>query len=279
MKDDLAAARKSGVTIWWLGQAGFLIYCKGVRILVDPYLSDYLAVKYAGKEFPHRRMMSPPIAPGELRGVSWYLCTHAHSDHMDPGTLPVVAKNNPDCRFVAPRAEVSTAMARGVPENRLVPVDDGETIDLSKGLKVEVLPSAHEELVKDEAGHSRFLGYLLKLDGIVIYHSGDCVPFPGLLERLIAAGVDLALLPVNGRDEYRRLRNLAGNFTLVEAVKLCRDANIPFMLAHHVGMFEFNTLPKKDLLAGVDLAKPDVQMIMPDVSVRYEVRRNKKAGM
>ncbi len=275
LKDDLADAGNIGVNLWWLGQAGFLFSCNGVRILVDPYLSDVLAVKYAGQEFPHRRMMPPPIAPGELRGVDWYLCTHAHSDHMDPGTLPVVAENNPGCRFVVPRAEVSTALARGVPENRVVPVDAGETVELGQDSKIEVWPAAHEDLAKDDAGHFRFLGYLLRLDGISIYHSGDCVPFPGLLRRLVEARVDLGVLPVNGRDEYRRLRKVPGNFTLAEAVALCREARIPFLLAHHVGMFDFNTLAEAELRAVAESAKPEVRMLLPDISVRYELRRSK----
>ena len=274
LKDELACAGNIGVNLWWLGQAGFLLSCNGVRILVDPYLSDTLAGKYAGQEFPHRRLMPPPIAPEELRGVDWCLCTHAHSDHMDPGTLPAVAKNNPGCRFVVPRAEVSTALARGAPESRAVPVDSGETVELGQGATLEVWPSAHEDLAKDEAGHFRFLGYLLRLDGIAIYHSGDCVPFPGLLQRLVEARVDLGLLPVNGRDEYRRLRKVPGNFTLAEAVALCRDAGIPFLLAHHVGMFDFNTLAESELRAGAESAKPEVRMLLPDVAVRYEVRRS-----
>jgi L-ascorbate metabolism protein UlaG (beta-lactamase superfamily) len=276
LKDDLADAGFSGVNLWWLGQAGFILSCNGVRILVDPYLSDTLAVKYAGQELPHRRMISPPIAPNKLRGVDWYLCTHAHSDHMDPGTLPAVAANNPGCRFLVPRAEVSTALARGVPEDRVVPVDSGETVELGHGSIVEVWPSAHEDLAKDEAGHFRYLGYLLRLDGIAIYHSGDCVPYPGLLRRLVEARVELGLLPVNGRDEYRRQRKVPGNFTLAEAVALCRDAKIPFLLAHHVGMFDFNTVSEADLLAGAASAAPEVRMLLPDVSIRYELREEQE---
>ncbi|HWP68417.1 MAG TPA: hypothetical protein VN437_03870, partial [Rectinemataceae bacterium] len=37
----------------WLGQAGFLMETGGIRILVDPYLSDSLAEKYRGKQYPH----------------------------------------------------------------------------------------------------------------------------------------------------------------------------------------------------------------------------------
>lgn len=36
------------VSVWWLGQAGFCLRWRGLRIAVDPYLSDSLARKYAG---------------------------------------------------------------------------------------------------------------------------------------------------------------------------------------------------------------------------------------
>ena len=116
------------VTLHWLGQAGFALRWEGNLLLIDPYLSDFLAEKYRGQEFPHRRMMPPPVAPGELRGVGCVLCTHRHSDHMDPGTLPGIAKGNPDCGFVVPRAEVRHAVSIGLTEARLRPMDAGESI-------------------------------------------------------------------------------------------------------------------------------------------------------
>jgi len=57
--------------------------------LIDPYLSDFLAEKYQGAEFPHLRMMQAPIEPSRLADLDWVFCTHRHSDHMDPGTLPI----------------------------------------------------------------------------------------------------------------------------------------------------------------------------------------------
>lgn len=42
----------------WLGQAGFALRAEGCRWLVDPYLSDFLAQKYRGSEFPHDRLMA-----------------------------------------------------------------------------------------------------------------------------------------------------------------------------------------------------------------------------
>jgi L-ascorbate metabolism protein UlaG (beta-lactamase superfamily) len=273
LRDDLAAVRRSdGVDLWWLGQACFLVRAGVLRLVIDPYLSDSLAVKYRGREFAHERMMPPPIAPGELRGLHWCLCTHAHSDHMDPGTLPAVAAQNPACRFVVPRAERETALQRGIPPDRLVTVEAGETLELGEGAVLEALPSAHETVMRDAAGQVRHLGYVLRLEGVVLYHSGDCVPYPGLEALLARVCPGVALLPVNGRDEVRSRQGIAGNFTLTEAVALCREARVPFLLAHHTGMFAFNTVSGEDLEAGLAAVAPGVTVLPSRLGICYEIK-------
>ncbi len=120
MADDLARPARAGVArLWWLGQAGFAFRAGGFCGMIDPYLSDALGAKYAGTEKPHARMMPSPIAPEAARSLGVVLCSHAHSDHMDPGSLGAIARNNPGCLFVVPEPEVETALARGVPPERI----------------------------------------------------------------------------------------------------------------------------------------------------------------
>ena len=104
LAEHLAGQPADGVSLYWLGQAGFLIRAGGRTLLIDPYLSDSLAEKYRGTRFPHERMMPPPIAIGELPPVDCVLVTHQHTDHMDPQTLAPIAKAFPACRFIVPRA-------------------------------------------------------------------------------------------------------------------------------------------------------------------------------
>jgi len=94
--------------------------------MIDPYLSDSLADKYKGKEFPHIRMAPPPIRPKEINKLDFVLCTHRHSDHMDPGTLPVLAKNNRGCLFIIPRSEQKAAIERGIPLTQIRPINADE---------------------------------------------------------------------------------------------------------------------------------------------------------
>ena len=80
--------------------------------MIDPYLSDTLAAKYAKTPYSHRRLSSPPATPDELGAVDLVLCTHHHTDHMDPGTLAPLARRLPGLRFVVPAASAALAQDR-----------------------------------------------------------------------------------------------------------------------------------------------------------------------
>jgi L-ascorbate metabolism protein UlaG (beta-lactamase superfamily) len=240
------------IDLGWLGQAGFLVQTAGRVILIDPYLSDSLATKYRGREFAHERLMAAPIALDEIGGaqmcrLDFVLCTHRHSDHMDPETLCAIAVQQPGCRFVLPAAEVGHAVSLGLPADRIVPIDARDTLSLGDSVTVKAIPAAHESFQQDAAGRHRFLGYVVKTGCLTLYHSGDTVVYPGLAATLADEAIDCALLPVNGRDAYRASRGVPGNMTAVEAIDLCNAAGIPLLVPHHFGMFAFNTASPADL--------------------------------
>lgn len=231
----------------WLGQAGFLLTWRdgddSRSLLIDGYLSDSLAMKYRGELFPHERMLEAPLQVWELPRLEAALSTHKHTDHMDPGTLQPLFASQADAVFIAPRAEQAEAAARsGLQPDRMRLVDEGEEVSLPVGVMVHAVPAAHEQLDLDDEGRHRYLGYVIRFPDVTIYHSGDCVPYSGQAELLAGLGVDVALLPVNGRDDYRRNNGVPGNFSYPEAVALCGAAGIPELVPHHWGMFSFNTV-------------------------------------
>ncbi len=241
---DLTA---DAVAFAWLGQAGFAVRAAGRRLLIDPYLSDHLAHKYAGKEFPHVRLMPSPVDAGALRDLDLVLCSHRHGDHMDPVALPEVARNNPHCRFVVPRAEREHALSVGLDASRLISVNAGEPVRVSETFEIRVIASAHETLQTNSRGEHHFLGFILRAGNITLYHSGDCVVYEGLAQRLREERVDVALLPVNGRDAALTARGVAGNMSFAEARDLCAAAGIGLLVPHHFGMFAFNTADPAEL--------------------------------
>lgn len=242
LAERLAKGPGDGVSLYWLGQAGFVIDADGKRIVIDPYLSDSLAGKYRNSPYSHARMAPPPITPDEIGAIDLVLCTHHHTDHMDGETLTALAARQPHLKFVVPAASVELAMQRiGVGTSRLILVDAGLQCEV-EGISVTVLRAAHETLERDAEGRYRFLGYGLAFGGVKIFHSGDTVPFDGQVEEIRSFHPDLALLPVNGRSDTLSKAGFAGNFMLEEAILLCERCKIDSMIAHHYGMFAFNTV-------------------------------------
>lgn len=176
---------RGAVLLHWLGQAGFVVTAGPHRVLIDPYLSDSLAEKHRGTTYPHERLMPAPVRLGELGHIDLVLATHHHTDHMDPGTLAPLAAQQPGLCFVVPEASRDEALRRtGASLDRLVLMDAGRTVEPLPGLTVTGVRAAHEELEQDQAGHHRFLGYVLRFGmfgptPVVLFHSGDTVPFAG----------------------------------------------------------------------------------------------------
>ncbi|MCC8166260.1 MAG: MBL fold metallo-hydrolase [Planctomycetes bacterium] len=244
-------AQRGAVNIFWLGQAGFAIRSANSLIVIDPYLSDSLAKKYRSARFKHTRLMDAPIRPDELRGVDAVLSPHAHSDHLDPGSVGTIMALNPDCSLICPARVVPTALERGADRDRTVGMRAFEIHRLGSVL-LEMLPSAHENLDVDAEGDTAYAGFVVETNGIRLYHSGDCVLYDGLPEILRERNIAVALLPVNGRDARRRENGIPGNFTLDEAAELCLAADIGYLIPHHFGLFDFNTVPPDAIASGLE---------------------------
>ncbi|MCP8894801.1 MBL fold metallo-hydrolase [Shinella daejeonensis] len=274
LAERLAMPPAGDIRLYWLGQAGFAIVGDGYRIVIDPYLSDSLAEKYRGKHFEHERMMPAPIRPADLGPVDLVLVTHQHTDHMDPETLGPLATASPACRFLVPRAAIEAAGTRiGVGDERLIAIDAGEQVEPLPGLRITAVRAAHETLERTAEGWHRFLGYVIETGGVRIYHSGDTIPFEGLAEEIAPLAIDLALLPVNGRSDELLKAGIAGNLTLEEACRLAERIGAGDMIAHHYGMFAFNTADPAAIDAKSAAADCGAQVHRAKLSVEYRLSR------
>jgi L-ascorbate metabolism protein UlaG (beta-lactamase superfamily) len=258
--------------LYWLGQAGFLFRSPGLTWAIDPYLSDRLAEKYRNHGFSHERMMPAPLSVAELPEFDFVFCTHHHGDHLDGPTLEWVAANRPCTRFVVPAGIAAEVSRLALPAERVLWAEANRPITLAPDFEVTPVPAAHEEFGYDAAGRHRFLGYVFQCGPLKLYHSGDTVPYDGLTGRIAALGPDLALLPVNGRRRDLSERNIAGNFSLAEAIELCRCAGVPAMMAHHFGMFAFNTIDPALIDVAARAAAPSVKVLKAETGVCYRLR-------
>lgn len=243
---DVHTASPDKIHLWWLGQSGYLVKYAGSHLLIDPYLSDSLTQKYAGTDKPHVRMTERVIAPERLDFIDVVTSSHNHTDHLDGETLIPIMSINPNLTVIIPQANVAFAAERlKVPADRLTPIrTDSDPISVGP-FTFEAIPSAHESLETDEHGDHKFIGYLISVGGRTIYHSGDACLYDGLIERLRKWKIDLALLPINGRDPKR---GVAGNYSAAEAVLLAKTIQAGLLVPCHYGMFEFNSVSPDEFI-------------------------------
>ena len=106
--------------IVYLGQAGLLFDTNGMRILVDPYLSDSVAENEPSK---HRR------TPVDGRFLDLrpdiVICTHAHRDHCDLQTLEHYFTFSSEILLLAPRNAWEIVRDFGGERNNYVLFDAG----------------------------------------------------------------------------------------------------------------------------------------------------------
>lgn len=218
--------------VWWLGQSGFLCQCEGRHLLFDPYLSDSLTRKYAQTDKPHVRMTELTIDPGRLDFIDVVTSSHNHTDHLDGETLKALFQSNPDLALALPEANRELAAKRLNHDGaKFVGFAEGDTKEVN-GFAFTAIPAAHEERTP------AFLGFVVRIGPWTVYHSGDTLMFPELVEALRRHPIDLAFLPINGRKPERRV---AGNLDGREAAELAHAIGARMVVPCHYDMFTFNT--------------------------------------
>jgi L-ascorbate metabolism protein UlaG (beta-lactamase superfamily) len=161
------------VEIKWLGHAGFLI--KNSKIIyIDPY-----------------------NIPEDSEKADIILITHSHYDHCSVADIRKIIKEGTkivltaDCQSKITRLDVPI---------KIEIIEPNQEVDL-RNMSVLALPAYNIDKhfhPKEEA----WVGYLLKMNGVVVYHAGDTDVIPEM-QNLTGHGHKdkklVALLPVGGR--------------------------------------------------------------------------------
>lgn len=213
---------------WWLGQHSFIVKLGETVLLIDPFLMER-----------GDRNVPPLFKPEDAASiVDLVLCTHDHTDHIDPAAIPGLAAET-DARFVAPAAHRERMRSLDVPPDRLFVLDDGEVADLAE-VRIHAIKASHEFFDQTDEGHFPFLGYVIEGGGRIVYHAGDTVWWEGLQSRLRRWDIDVAFVPINGRDARRYAKDIFGNMTYQEAADLVGGLQVKLVVPAHFDMFDKN---------------------------------------
>lgn len=248
-----------GLQITYLGQCCFLLEAEGVKIVTDPYLSDYVDKNHEGWS----RAYAPPCTLKELQ-PDLILISHSHDDHMDPETLGTYKKDGGNAAIAAPAPE--TGLLHEIGFSRVIEARAEHEINF-RGVTVMPIACAHTTLDTDENGRFRNLSYLIDFGENCVFFGGDMSLYDGLEERILLENCDLLILPCNGRDAERTAQGIIGNTTAEEAARLAASLAVPFVPAHH-DLYSCNGRPTEEIIAAAKDAMAEIHILAPTESLR-----------
>ncbi len=199
--------------ITWLGQAGLLFETSGMKIMVDPYLSNSVV----------------NINPNNYRRVpvderffdvkpDVMIFTHNHLDHYDPDTVKYFIGENTAVTVLAPWSvwnEVKQFGGKGnnyICFNRKTEWTEGEV---------------RFRAVKAEHSDEYAIGVIMEAEGQVYYITGDTLYNETIFEDL-PKQIDVVFLPVNG---------LGNNMNMTDAERFCERVGAK-AVPMHCGLFD-----------------------------------------
>lgn len=153
------------IEIKWLGHDGFIL-SNSKKIFIDPY-----KIQESGDK------------------ADILLITHTHPDHASIEDMKKIYKSG--TKIIGPIGLLS--MTRVLGDVDFTMLEPGKEIE-SDGIKISAVPAYNTNKQfhpKDEG----WMGYLVEIDGIKIYHAGDT----DLINEMKNISCDIALLPVSGK--------------------------------------------------------------------------------
>jgi L-ascorbate 6-phosphate lactonase len=217
MLQEMALQVPAGaVRLWWLGQAGFAFKTPDGHVFyVDPYLSDACEPLHG-----FVRLSLAPVAAQDVV-ADWMIFTHEHTDHLDPDAVPVIARNNPECRFAGPAACKPVLAEAGIAARRQVILKPNQAHDLGP-VTVHTAMADHGDLSPDA------LSLLLDFAGVRVLVAGDTSWRPKLIAGLCEMSPDVVLPPINGSF---------GNMNHLDAARLVQQASPRMAIPCHFWTF------------------------------------------
>jgi len=160
--DDLADN-----SITWLGHASYLIHLGGVRILIDPILTE--------PGFFLKRNSALPFDLADFKNIDYILISHNHRDHCDKESIELLAKQNPEADWLCGLNLDKLLLNKWTGSNKIQAAGWYQQYHLeSTGLTISYLPTRHwsrRGLMDTNA--SLWGAFMIEFNGKKIYFGGD----------------------------------------------------------------------------------------------------------
>ncbi|HLD88604.1 MAG TPA: MBL fold metallo-hydrolase [Candidatus Nanoarchaeia archaeon] len=161
--------------IEWLGHASFKVKAEksGKVIYFDPFQIS---------------------TPSEAEKADIILISHPHYDHCSPDDLKKIVKKEAKETAIVTVEECIKKLSEEFDCN-FIQVSPGKKIEVNS-IKIEAVP-AYNPGKKFHPKSSSWVGFVVDVDGVKIYHAGDTDAIPEI-KNLREMKIDVALVPVGG---------------------------------------------------------------------------------
>lgn len=182
--------------IHWLGQATIKISIPGKTIYIDPY-----------------QIKNPDQA-------DIILITHSHGDHL---SLEDIAKVSSDKTIIMAPNDCLKQL-KDITMDKTIVSEPGIKKQF-KGIHIEAVPAFNMVKTNFHPKSNRWVGYILTLNGIKIYHAGDTEKIPEMKNFQC----DIALLPLGQTYTMNSVK---------EAAEAALDVKARVAIPIHYGLYE-----------------------------------------
>lgn len=199
--------------ITYMGQAGLMLEEKNLRVMIDPYLSDYV------KEINPNNWRRVPVDESffDLR-PDVLIFTHDHLDHYDPVTVERFLQTYDGITVLAPGTAWEKARQFGKHHNYVL--FNRHTQWTQGSLRFTAVKAAHSDAYA--------IGVIVEDGEKTYYITGDTLYnseiFPDLPEH-----IDVIFLPING---------VGNNMNFCDAARFLEACGAKVAVPLHVGMFD-----------------------------------------
>ncbi|MFC1828132.1 MBL fold metallo-hydrolase [Thermodesulfobacteriota bacterium] len=182
---------------WYGAQSSIRIDAGGKVIYIDPYK-----------------------IPAKNNDADIILITHKHDDHYSTSQMDKIAKEG--TVFIAPKGCGKWIDKKFKTETILS--EPGMKTDVG-GIQIEAVPAYNIRKTQYHPKQNKWVGYILTIEGVRIYHAGDTERIP----EMKTFTCDIALLPLGQKYTMNKVD---------DAAEAALDVKAKIAIPMHFGMFE-----------------------------------------
>ena len=210
--------------IQYLGHSCFYIESNGFRLIIDPFISPN------------------PLAEAidmDTISVDYILVTHGHEDHI--ADVERVWQNNKTAKIISSYEIINYFSNKGIEGH---PMNLGGEFSFDFGV-VKQVNALHSSSFPDGTYAGPASGFILTIEGKVIYHAGDTALMEDMKQFGLSYDFDVVMLPIGD------------NFTmgLEDALLACNYLGVNKFIGMH-----FNTFP----VIQIDIEKSRKQALLAE---------------